>query len=151
VVGQVGFRSLYLRDGLAELSYWTAQAHRRHHNSSQATQLLAEWAFDVLGLERLEIVHSVANPASCSVALRAGFRIEGVKRHLQRHADGFHDMCLHSRIREDDGRPIVPAPAPAPAPDELEVRGRGQRLRALSRSVLRRPEKVVGAGMATGS
>jgi uncharacterized protein YutE (UPF0331/DUF86 family) len=74
--------------------------------ATDATRLLAEWAFEKLNLERLEIVHSTQNRASCPVALQAGFRIEGVKRSLQLHADGFHDMCLHSRIKSDNGEPI---------------------------------------------
>jgi RimJ/RimL family protein N-acetyltransferase len=114
VLGQIAFRSLYLADGLAELSCWIVPGSRRHHVGTEATRMLTDWAFDNLGLERLEIVHSTQNLASCPVALRAGFQIEGVKRHLQIHADGFHDMCLHSRISSDSGEPIrLPAPAPA--------------------------------------
>jgi RimJ/RimL family protein N-acetyltransferase len=90
--------------------------------------MLADWAFDTLGLERLEIVHSTQNEASCPVALRAGFQKEGIKRHLQIHADGFHDMCLHSRLKDDDGEPILPDP-PAPPPA-------GKGLRRLRRRAL---------------
>jgi [ribosomal protein S5]-alanine N-acetyltransferase len=123
VLGQVAFRSLYLADGLAELSCWIAPAARRRHIATDATRMLSRWAFDELRLERLEIVHSTQNPASCPVALAAGFRIEGVKRRLQRHTDGFHDMCLHSRISSDDGEPIPPPePVPTPAPPAVSVR-----------------------------
>lgn len=145
VLGQMAFRSLYLADGLAELSCWVMPNARHRHLATEATRALTEWAFDTLGLVRLEIVHSTQNSSSCSVALRAGFRKEGVLRHLQRHADGFHDMCLHSRIKKDDGRPIVPPPVPAP--DELAARRRRRRLGEF----LKRPEKVVGAGVAAGS
>jgi ribosomal-protein-alanine N-acetyltransferase len=109
VLGQIAFRSLHLADGLAEVSCWVAPNARRRHVATDATRMLSDWAFTTLKLERLEIVHSTQNPASCPVARRAGFRIEGIQRSLQRHADGFHDMCLHSRIRSDDGEPIPPA------------------------------------------
>jgi RimJ/RimL family protein N-acetyltransferase len=92
--------------GLAEISCRVVAGVRRRRVGTEPTLALAEWAFASTELERLEIVHSVLNVISCSVALQAGFRIEGVKRSLQRHADGFHDMCLHSRIRIDDGRPL---------------------------------------------
>jgi ribosomal-protein-alanine N-acetyltransferase len=114
-LGQVGFRSLYLHDGLAEMSCWVMPGVRRRRVGTEATRALAEWAFVNTELERLEIVHSVRNVISCSVASHAGFRIEGIKRSLQRHADGFHDMCLHSRIRADDGRPLAPAGPPESA------------------------------------
>lgn len=115
VLGQIGFRSLYLTDGLAEVSCWIMPKARQKHLGTDATRMLAAWAFDDLGLERLEIVHSTKNKASCPVALRAGFQIEGIKRHLQVHADGFHDMCLHSRISSDSGEAIFPA---APGAEE---------------------------------
>jgi RimJ/RimL family protein N-acetyltransferase len=101
VLGQVGFRSLWVADGLAELSCWTVPEHRRRQHSTNATRLLATWAFDVLGLQRLELIHSIQNPIPCRTALNAGFRVEGVKRSLQQHQDGFHDMHLHSRVRGD--------------------------------------------------
>lgn len=153
VLGQVAFRSLYLADGLAELSCWVVPGARRRHLGTEATRALAAWALDTLGLERLEIVHSVRNPASCPVALRAGFRIEGVKRHLQRHEDGFHDMCLHARINGDDDRSLLPespaadAPqAPAAAADELAQRRR-RRLPSLRRSAAAKLISLAAAAM----
>ena len=101
VVGQVAFRALYLVDGLAEVSYWVLPRARRSGVATRATRALGDWAIDDLGLVRLELVHSVHNPPSCRVALQAGFLVEGTKRMLQRHLDGFHDMHLHSRIRGD--------------------------------------------------
>ena len=150
VLGQVAFRSLYLADGLAELSCWVVPGARRRHVGTEATRALAAWAFETLGLERLEIVHSVENRASCPVALRAGFRVEGIERHLQRHADGFHDMCLHARISGDNGEPIesalaAPPSARAPAPpqvDEVAQQRRRRRLPGFRRSAA---AKVVGS------
>lgn len=52
-------------------------------------------------LHRLELAHSVRNPASCRVADKAGYRLEGTKRQEGRHADGWHDMHPHARLRSD--------------------------------------------------
>ena len=54
------------------------------------------------GLERVQLDHSTENPASCRVALAAGFEREGVRRGYLplREADGTvrrHDVCLHGR------------------------------------------------------
>ena len=114
VLGQVGFRALYAADGVAEMSYWVGPGIRRRGVASAAAQLLSDWAFTDLGLERLELVHSVRNEASCGVAEAAGFEFEGTKRRLQRHADGWHDMHLHARIR----------PAGAPEGDDAAGNGR---------------------------
>lgn len=104
VLGQVGFRSLYLMDGMAEVSYWVMPGQRRLGVASRATQILSDWAIGEFGLHRLELVHSTKNAGSCQVARNANFIVEGVKRELQRHADGWHDMCLHSRIDGQQGR-----------------------------------------------
>ena len=106
VLGQVGFRSLYAQDGMAEVSYWVLPRYRRQGIATQAADVLAQWALDEVKLVRLELVHSVYNRESCGVARAAGFEVEGIKRCLQRHADGWHDMCLHSRIA--DGTPTPP-------------------------------------------
>ena len=44
-------------------------------------------------------VHAVANPASCRVAEKAGFRLEGVLAQSHRYGDGvYHDEHLHARL-----------------------------------------------------
>ena len=121
IVGQVGFRSLYPHDGMAEVSYWVLPRHRRQGIATRAADVLAQWALDELGLVRLELVHSVNNPESCAVAKAAGFEKEGVKRRLQRHSDGWHDMCLHSRISS------IPTSPPRTIPLRLRVAARLER------------------------
>ena len=110
ILGQVAFRALYLDEGMAEVSYWVIPDYRGEGIAARATHALSEWAFEHLGLYRLEIVHSVRNRRSCRVALKAGFTPEGIKRSLQRYEQGgFHDMHLHARVR--------PAETPARAWD----------------------------------
>jgi RimJ/RimL family protein N-acetyltransferase len=65
---------------------------------------IGRWAFEDLGLHRLRITHSVANTASCRIATRAGFPLEGTMRSALLHADGWHDEHLHAQV-ESDVRP----------------------------------------------
>jgi RimJ/RimL family protein N-acetyltransferase len=46
--------------------------------------------------------HSTRNNASCRVAVKSGFLLEGTKRSDAVHSDGRHDMHLHARIRGDE-------------------------------------------------
>lgn len=85
----------------ATSTFRVVPASRRRHVGSDATRALADWALTELRLERVEIVHSTRNLPACRTAERAGFRVEGAKRRLQRYPDGFHDMHLHSRVRGD--------------------------------------------------
>lgn len=98
VVGRVGLNGVDLAQGCADLAYWVVPSARGAGIASRAATHLAEWAFAALGLHRVGLEHSTENPASCSVALRAGFAAEGVRRSSVLHADGWHDMHTHARI-----------------------------------------------------
>ncbi len=96
--------SLYLKDlrtGIGEVTYWVLPDARGSQLASRAASALSEWAFDVAGLHRIELLHSALNPASCRVAERAGFLVEGTSRSALLHVDGWHDMHVHSRLASD--------------------------------------------------
>ncbi|MFG1997501.1 GNAT family N-acetyltransferase [Actinoplanes sp. NPDC048988] len=101
VTGQISFRRLRLADGFAEISYWVLPAARGRRLASRALSALTDWAFGTLGLHRIALTHSTANPASCRVAETTGFRYEGTMRREARHIDGWHDMHLHVRLGDD--------------------------------------------------
>lgn len=62
---------------------------------------VAAWAFDELGLFRLELGHRVNNPASCRVATGAGFLVEGLERAKLRYGTQRYDVETHARLRTD--------------------------------------------------
>lgn len=101
VIGRVALRVIDLEEGSAEIAYWVMPAVRGRGTAVQAVAALCEWALADIGLHRLELHHSVANTASCRVAEKAGFGYEGTKRSAFLHADGWHDLHLHSRIQGD--------------------------------------------------
>ncbi|MEV5547050.1 GNAT family N-acetyltransferase [Streptomyces sp. NPDC052309] len=101
LLGRVALRNVLLGDGVAEVAYWTVAAARGRGVAARATSALARWALDETGFHRLELSHSVANEASCRVAEKTGFALEGTKRSALLHADGWHDMHLHARVRGD--------------------------------------------------
>jgi RimJ/RimL family protein N-acetyltransferase len=98
-VGQVGLRDISLFDATAALSYWVLPSARGMGVAPRATVGLARWAFDTMGLQRLGLNHSTRNEPSCRVAGKAGFDWEGTLRAAVRHADGWHDMHVHARVR----------------------------------------------------
>ncbi|MFJ4767546.1 GNAT family N-acetyltransferase [Streptomyces uncialis] len=100
-VGLIGLADIDLRGGGAEILYWLLPAGRGHGAMTDATVRISRWALDDLGLHRLRITHSVANPASCRVATKAGFPLEGTMRSALLHSDGWHDEHLHARVQGD--------------------------------------------------
>ncbi|MFI1759194.1 GNAT family N-acetyltransferase [Streptomyces sp. NPDC020571] len=101
LLGRVALREVVLGDGVAEVAYWTTAGARGRGVAARATRTLAHWALDEIGFQRLELSHAVANEASCRVAEKTGFALEGTKRSALLHADGWHDMHLHARVRGD--------------------------------------------------
>ena len=70
--------------------------------ATTAVDLVARWAFDIGGLHRVQLYHAVDNPASCRVATKAGFALEGRPRASYRYGDGqLHDEHLHGRLATD--------------------------------------------------
>jgi ribosomal-protein-alanine N-acetyltransferase len=102
LVGRVGFRSIDLGEGTAEVAYWTVPAARGRNVAARAVRAVSSWMFMVVGLHRIELSHSTVNPASCRIAGKAGYSYEGTRRQQVLHQDGWHDMHLHARLAADE-------------------------------------------------
>ena len=76
-------------------------AERGRGLASRALATAAAWAFDEVGLFRLELGHRVNNPPSCRVANAAGFIPEGIERAKLRYGDARFDVATHARLRTD--------------------------------------------------
>ncbi|MGW1256863.1 GNAT family N-acetyltransferase [Streptomyces sp. NPDC002513] len=101
LLGRMALRNMELADGVAEVAYWTVPAARGRGVAPRAVTALTRWAFDVIGFHRLELTHALGNEASCTVATKTGFALEGTKRSALLHPDGWHDMHLHARVQGD--------------------------------------------------
>jgi RimJ/RimL family protein N-acetyltransferase len=99
VLGRIALRGLDLDDGIADVAYWVLPAARGAGVASGAVAALTAWALDDIGFHRLELDHSTRNAASCRVAQKSGYLLEGTKRSAAVHDDGRHDMHLHARVR----------------------------------------------------
>ena len=100
-LGQVGLRNISLAEGSASLSYWVTPAARGRAIAARSVEALSAWAFGQIGFNRLNIHHSTANTASCRVAERTGYMLEGTLRQAIKHADGWHDWHVHGRLHTD--------------------------------------------------
>jgi [ribosomal protein S5]-alanine N-acetyltransferase len=99
VLGRVALTRVDLFEGLGVLGYWVLPLARGRGIAVQAVVTMSSWALHDLGLQRLELAHSVRNSPSCRVAVKAGYEQEGTLKSALRHADGYHDMHLHALVR----------------------------------------------------
>ncbi|KAB2587925.1 GNAT family N-acetyltransferase [Streptomyces arboris] len=100
-VGCVAVRAVNQVHGTGWVSYWTTEAVRGRGVAPAGVRALARWAFGDLGLYRLELGHRTDNPASCRVAVRAGFAPEGIERGKLRYGDLRYDVERHARLADD--------------------------------------------------
>ena len=102
LLGVVSALHIDAGQGTAELGYRVAPAERGRGVATAALSAAATHLFDEAGLRRLELFHAVENLASCIVAERAGFRLEGTLRQSYLYGDGVpHDEHLHARLVTD--------------------------------------------------
>lgn len=100
-LGHVEVSATDRRHDTGWVSYWTHPAERGRGVAVAGARLVADHAFTVLGLFRLELGHRIHNVGSCTVARRAGFRPEGVERSRLRYGDERFDVGTHARLATD--------------------------------------------------
>ena len=108
LAGAIGVREINRLPGQAVVGYWVTAQSRGRGVASRALEAAARWAFAPtaeggLGLYRITLDHAVANPGSCRVAVKSGFRLEGTMRGFFADPSGErHDSHLHARLVVDE-------------------------------------------------
>ncbi|GAA1117506.1 GNAT family N-acetyltransferase [Kitasatospora arboriphila] len=102
LLGTVGLYWPNRADGQAAIGYRLLPEARGRGVATRGTAAAARWAFATAGVRRIELCHAVGNTASCRVADRCGFPLEGTLRASHRYGDGrHHDEHLHARLAGD--------------------------------------------------
>ncbi|MFF7153808.1 GNAT family N-acetyltransferase [Streptomyces sp. NPDC008139] len=103
----------------AELGYWTAKEQRRKGYTAEAGRAVCAWAFDALGVERIEWYAEAGNDGSRAVARSIGFVMEGTVRSKILYAGTRRDAWSGSLLPTDWDRegktPYEPYPPGAGA------------------------------------
>lgn len=82
--GMVSLTDVDYRRSSAEVGYWLAPAVQGHGYATEAVGRVAAYAFDTLGLARLEAHVDAPNEASVGVLESVGFVREGTRREVRR-------------------------------------------------------------------
>lgn len=103
-VGGAGLNGLHAVHPFCNLGYWVRASRVREGAAVAAVRALSRHAFDVLQMQRIEIVVADGNAPSLAVARKSGAHYEGLLRHRIRGVDGSPwDAHMFS---------LVPTPAP---------------------------------------
>ena len=106
-----------IRLGLAatggELGYWVGAPYWRQAVATEAVRTLSRFGF-AHGLSRIQITCDQRNVASAGVALKAGYRYEGIARAGRLRRGEPVDSAVFGRLPADDGEPVEPSWPPVP-------------------------------------
>jgi ribosomal-protein-serine acetyltransferase len=100
-VGGCGINNISRLTLHANLGYWVRTSRMGQGVAPAATRLLAEWAFEALKLNRIEILVAVGNERSLRTALKAGAKREGILRNRLPVNGVVCDAVMHSLIPSD--------------------------------------------------
>jgi RimJ/RimL family protein N-acetyltransferase len=103
IIGGASVYDIDADERQASVGYWV-EAHARGNGvATHATKLLATWAFDALGIERLQLTCGPDNVASQRVAERAGFTREALLRSHLPFKGGRRDTVVFGLLPGDIG------------------------------------------------
>jgi [ribosomal protein S5]-alanine N-acetyltransferase len=88
-------------DAVAEVGYWVKAEARGRGVATEAVRLISRWAPGQLGMARVQLGTHPENVASEKVAIKAGFKREGVLRSLRENKGVRVDLVFFSLLPAD--------------------------------------------------
>ena len=67
----------------------------------EVTRLAVAWAFEVMGVHRVEMEVLASNSRAIACYLACGFREEGVRREAELYPDGWEDFIQMGQLRSE--------------------------------------------------
>jgi ribosomal-protein-serine acetyltransferase len=100
-VGVIDLHAVDALNASAQVGYWLAPPARGCGHITQAAAAMLGIAFEILGLERVEIRCAKGNDASVRIPEKLGFTEEATLRHAQHIGRGFADLRLFSLLSDE--------------------------------------------------
>ncbi|OQY83467.1 MAG: RimJ/RimL family protein N-acetyltransferase [Chloroflexi bacterium] len=100
-VGTIGMHYVNRRNRSTEVGYWLAETHGRQGIMTDVARVFVDDAFQRWDLNRVEIRTAAGNLRSQAVALRLGFKLEGVLREIFNHYGTLLDMHVYGMLRRE--------------------------------------------------
>jgi RimJ/RimL family protein N-acetyltransferase len=110
LVGSIGL-TVAPAHARAELGYWIGVPHWNRGYATEAARAVLAFAFDVLGLHRVQAHFKTRNPASGRVMEKLGMRREGLRRGAFRKDGVFEDVEEFAVLASDRPAPGAGADA----------------------------------------
>lgn len=101
-VGIAGFKGTDKQNKKTEIGYWLSQKDQKQGIITKSVNKLCEYAFNELGINRVQIKCAVGNTRSKQIPKRLGFKFEGIERSGELLTGGiFTDIEVYSKLKTD--------------------------------------------------
>lgn len=97
-IGSISYNFIDQINRFARIGYWLAADYQGKGIMTNACRAMVDYAFDELGLNRVEIRCAPGNLKSRSIPERLGFKQEGVQRETEWLYDHFIDLVLYAML-----------------------------------------------------
>lgn len=101
MIGTMGFAEFDHAAGVTEIGYWIDREEEGKGIMGRACRRLVDFAFDELGMNRIQIRCASANVRSAAIPKKLGFRLEGIQRqHIMRNGK-IYDFMIFGLLRDE--------------------------------------------------
>lgn len=101
-VGLIGFKDTDRGNLKTEIGYWLSEKHQKQGIVTKSVARLCEFAFQEMGMNRVQIKCAVGNTSSINIPKRLGFQFEGIERQGELLTGNiFTDLMVFSKIKSE--------------------------------------------------
>lgn len=101
IIGSISFVAFSEKHKFAEIGYWLSKDYNGKGIMTKAVGTLERFAFEVLGMNRVEIKSDVENKKSRAVPVRCGYKEEGVLRQSNLLRGQPRDIVVYSKLKSE--------------------------------------------------
>jgi ribosomal-protein-serine acetyltransferase len=101
IIGIIGLNRIDRDNRIGYIGYWLAASYQGKGIMTNSCQMLINYAFKTLDLNRLVITCATENQRSRAIPLRLGFTHEGISRNAEWLCDRFVDHDIYSLLASD--------------------------------------------------
>jgi ribosomal-protein-serine acetyltransferase len=100
-VGGIGLFPWDTAHKKVSIAYWLAEEFQGKGIMTDSLNMVVEYAFTVMDLNRIEIAYAVGNTKSAALPKKLGFTFEGIAREAEWLYDHFVDLKVYSLLAKD--------------------------------------------------
>jgi len=101
IVGIISFVKLNWNNRRTEIGYWIDKNYEGKGIITEACEILINYAFEELDMNRVEIRCATENTRSRAIPERLNFKLDGVLRQFLWRHTRFFDMAIYSMLAEE--------------------------------------------------